>query len=183
MTEEELKALAAKKAEEAENYKKAMNEERTKRSELSAKLIALENDKATELEQKKIESKAYEKKIADLTAKVSEYEPVVTEFNEFKTKVKAETESKVNEYLTKIPEAELEFVKLAIEWKDWSSQIKLLEGFANKFKTPVFTDDKVDEKKKKDVGADGDRFTELSAKIKAGKASPSEKWEYLTLLR
>lgn len=205
MTEEEKKALADKLAKEAqeknekspeqlkqelENYKRAMLEERTKRQEEAEarkqKDLELEDLKKfkQELEEKeKLKKGEYETVIAELKAKIGEYEPLVNQYNEFLTKSKQETEAKVTEYLSKIPEAELDFVKMAINGKDWNSQIKLLEWFITKFKIPTFKDDKVPEKSKEEINWQWDKKAELYAKIKWWTASPSEKSEYIALLR
>lgn len=206
MTEEEKKALAdklAKEAQEKENQKtpeqlrqelenknKAIEEERSKRksestraSELEAKLAKYEKAEQEKLEADAIAKGEFDKILAEHKAKIAEYEPIVNEHKEFISKSKAETEAKVNEYLTKIPATELDFVKMAIDGKDWVSQVKLLEWFMTKFKIPTFSDDKIEEKKKEDINWKWDKKAELYAKIKWWTASPSEKSEYIALLR
>lgn len=131
-----------KTAEEIENYKKAVKEERERRKQsqdeldsVKTTLSELETFKK-DLEEKEAKKKGKyeellserEKQLEELTAQKAAIEAKAIKYDEFLNK-------SLEEKIAKIPEEKQEFVKKVIGDKDHEAQLELLDGFIADYST------------------------------------------------
>jgi chromosome segregation ATPase len=134
-----------KTAEEVENYKKALKEEREKRKQetedkenMKTQLSELQDFKK-DLEEKEAKKKGkYEdlilekdNQIKELSEKISWIETKATKYDEFLTK-------NLDEKMSKIPDEKKEFIKKVLDWKPHDEQLTLLDGFIEDYSNPDF---------------------------------------------
>lgn len=162
------------------NKSTALKQERDEKKALAEKLAIYEAKEKEAEEKEKLKKWKYEelletktKEIQELSVKASAYDKLISEIQEKET-------NQLNDLINKVPKETLEKHSFILD--DLSSndkKIKFLETLIPK------NEEKKDfmNKAKWTNPWEASEFDLLQSKVKSWKASPAERWKYLTLLR
>lgn len=167
----------AKLRESKRNLDIALKKEREEKKTTQAELEELRKFKSDLEEKDKIKKWKLEELLADKDKTIQELTDKAKSFDELMAQRKQELETKLAEITAKVSPEELEESKDILEDLSDEKKIKFLEKIMNTNKKDSFDPETKDKKEK------ATDLQMLEEKLSKGKLSPTERSEYLTLLR